>query len=320
LQDEISETVVRALKLSLLPQERQAIERRATTNPAAYELYLMARHYSVMGTLRHRSAIVRLCRRAVEIDPSYARAWALLSIGLSFLRISGGTDDGGMEAAERAIAMDPSLADGHVAKARVLTGLGRYAEAVTALEIAFSLDPASYEVNTAAARCAIAMRRHDDAIGYLEKAAEGYPTDFWALGMAIQEYNAKGDKTGERGAAQRALDRIEKILASEPDHGTAISFGVSALISLGENDRALEWAERAQLLDPENTNMHHNLACSMVKIGHTARAFELLAKTFERVQPDGLRWMELDTELDPIRDDPRFRSMLAAAKARLAIT
>ena len=77
LQDEISEAIVDALKLKLLPAERKAIEQRSTTNPDAYKLYLMARQYNAMGNSHHRDVTVRLCQRAVEIDPGYARAWAL---------------------------------------------------------------------------------------------------------------------------------------------------------------------------------------------------------------------------------------------------
>ena len=61
LQDEISEAIVSALKLKLLPDEKKAIEQRSTTNPEAYKLYLMARQYNAMGNSRHRDITVRFC-------------------------------------------------------------------------------------------------------------------------------------------------------------------------------------------------------------------------------------------------------------------
>src|SRR6266487_2871874 len=82
LQDEISQAIVAALKLKLLPEEKKAIEQRGTTNPEAYKLYLMARQYSVTGNIgnaRRSEAIIRLCQRATEIDPDYAHAWALMA-------------------------------------------------------------------------------------------------------------------------------------------------------------------------------------------------------------------------------------------------
>jgi adenylate cyclase len=317
LQDEISRAIVASLKLKLLPGESDALGQRATSSPEAYKLYLMARHYSVLGAMRHQKLIVRLCQRALEIDPNYARAWALLSIGLSTLRyVWGEPGDNGVEAAERALQLDPGLSTAHAAKGRVLTALGHYDEAMGEFDAALRLEPDSYEANAGAGRCAIAQRRHEAAVMHLEKAAQVYETDYWAAGMVIQSYEALGDKSGAHRAARRALERIEKVLAAEPDHGSALSFGVTALITLGDADRALEWAERALLLDPENTNLRYNLGCSFTKAGLFDRAIELLERVVESAQPEGLRWMRSDSDLDPLRGDPRFEQMLSAAEAR----
>jgi adenylate cyclase len=319
LQDEISSTIVKVLKVKLLPGERAEIERHPTTDPDAYKLFLMARHFSVKGSLRHQKVIERLCRRALEIDGNYAAAWALLAVALSNRRLIGGEpSEGGMEAAERAISLDPNLADAYAAKGRILSDRGLYAEAVGQLEIALRLDPDSYDVNVAAGRCAVAEHRHEDAIRYLESAAQASPLDFWALGMVISEYEGRGDQSGAASAARRALDRIEPIVTDQPDHGSALSFGIMALIELGERERALEWAERALLLDPDNNNLHYNLACALLKIDATERALNLLARVFQQSQPEALQWMKVDPDLVPIREHPRFRAMLAEAETRLA--
>src|SRR5207253_9542171 len=99
LQDEISQAIVAALKLRLLPEEKKAIEQRGTTDPEAYKLYLMARQYSLTGNLgsaRRGEAIIRLCPRATEIDPTYARAWALMAGAQFCLRfqLGGAANDG----------------------------------------------------------------------------------------------------------------------------------------------------------------------------------------------------------------------------------
>jgi adenylate cyclase len=124
LQDEISEAIVKALRLRLLPQEKKAIERRGTDNAQAHNLYLMARQSHVTGQesdARSAEAIVRLCTRTVEIDPNYAQAWALMAIGYMKLRDARqGYDDEGMAAAERALALDPDLAEAHAVKAQLL--------------------------------------------------------------------------------------------------------------------------------------------------------------------------------------------------------
>jgi adenylate cyclase len=319
LQDEIAEAIVSALKLQLLPDEKKAIEQRSTTNPEAYKLYLMARQYNATGNSRHREITVRLSQRAVEIDPGYARAWALLAISQANKRLTNvDIGDTGWSAAERALALQPDLAEAHAAKGRILGDAGRYDEAVAEHTTALRLDPDGYEVNCAAARCYIGMRRNDDAIVRLEKAAAAIETDFWALGMAIQCYEAVGDVEGTRSAARRCLERVEKLIVTEPDHGLALGFGVSALVALHEVDRAKEWTERALLLDPDNINLMFNLACNMVSLRDMDKAIELLRPLFARALRQNLNWFAADTTLDPIRDDPRYKALLAQAEARLA--
>jgi adenylate cyclase len=318
LQDEISEAIVNALKLKLMPSEKKAIEQRATTNPEAYKLYLMARQYNATGNSRHRDITVRLCQRAIEIDPGYARAWALLALCQSNRRmLVTTTADTGWDAAQRALALAPDLAEAHSAKGRILGDQGRYDEALVEHATALRLDPDAYEVNAAAARCYIPIRRFDEAIACLEKAAAAIETDFWALGMSIQCHEAKGDVAAMKDAARRTLERVEKLIVAEPDHGLALGFGVSALVALGEADRAKEWAARASLLDPDNINLNYNLACSMVSLREMDAAITLLEPVLRVAQAQNLLWFASDTTLDPIRGDARYQALVAQAEARL---
>jgi adenylate cyclase len=241
LQDEISQAIVVALKLKLLPAERKAIEQRGTANPEAYRLYLMARQYSVsgnFGNVRRSEAIIRLCRRATEIDPNYARPWALMAYEQTGLRLYFGEDtDDGLVAAERALALDANLAEAHAAKARALTQNRRFDEALREIEIALSLDPEAHEANNAAARWHYSMRRFEEAIPYLEKAAAIMETDCLAASRLVSCYKAIGDVENARRAAQRAVARTEKIVAREPHNGSALGAGVLALAVPGEAER-----------------------------------------------------------------------------------
>ena len=279
----------------------------------------MARQYNATGNFRHREISIRLCQRAVEIDPAYARAWALMAICQSNKRLLGATTgDSGWTAAERALALQPDLAEAHAARGRILADEGRYDEALIEHATALRLDSDTYEVNAAAARCFIALHRDDEAIACLERAAAAIEADFWALGMSIQCFEAKGDLEGAKAAARRTLQRVEKVIVVEPDHGTALGFGVVALAALGDAERAKEWAERAMLLDPDNLNLSYNLGCSMIGLNELDDAIRLLEPVFRAAQPQNLNWFRVDTTLDPLRRDPRFEAMLAQAEARLA--
>ncbi|HEV8256834.1 MAG TPA: adenylate/guanylate cyclase domain-containing protein, partial [Casimicrobiaceae bacterium] len=322
LQDEISQAIVAALKLKLLPEEKKAIEQRGTTNPEAYKLYLMARQYNItgnFGTARRSEAIIRLCRRATEIDPNYARPWALMALAQVNLRFFFGKQgDDGLAAAERAIELDGNLAEAHAAKSQVLRQNARFDDALREIEIALHLDPESYDVNLAAGMLYYVLRRLGEAILHFERAATIVETDFRSAGMLISCHATIGDKEGARRTARRALERCEKIVAAEPDNGSAMGFAVGALAVLGEAERAKEWAERALLLDPANMNLRYNFACTLITELHDFEpALDLLATRFETMPIEVLNWVKSDPDLDPVRDDPRFKAMLAAAEARL---
>jgi adenylate cyclase len=321
LQDEISEAIVSALRVRLLPEEKQAIEARGTNNADAYNLYLMARQYSVTGNFgnaQRNEAVVRLCQRAIEIDPNYARAWALMAGAQGSLRLHlARAGDGGLAASERALALDPDLAEAHAARAGVFTNGGNYDAAKSEVEAALRLDPESYETNVAAARFNYATRRMDAAIRHFEKAATLMESDYWAAGMLIPCYSAIGDEDGGKRAAVRAVGRAETAGAQDPGSGSAMSFGIGALATLGQVERAKEWAERARLLDPDNLNMLYNIACAMINMGEVDTALELLTPGFERLGEHAVNYAKADRDLDPIRDDPRFKSLMAAAEERL---
>jgi adenylate cyclase len=323
LQDEISEAIVKALKLKLLPEEKKAIEQRGTDNVEAYNLYLMARQYSVIASLgdaRMAESIMRLCRKAIELDPNYARAWALIAVTQVNIRFYMGREgNDGLEAAERAIALDPNLAEAHAAKGVVLTFMSDHATALDEIEKALALDPDSYEVVKAAGRLHYTMRNHDAAIRYFEKAATLMETDYWSCGMALGCYRQKGDTENVRRAAERTLSRAEKIIAQDPNNGSVMGFAVDALVVLGQPDRAKELMKRAVLLDPDNINMRYNLACSMLMQLHdTDACLDMLEPLFKIISRSLLNWTLSDADLDPIRDHPRFKAMLAAADTRLA--
>jgi adenylate cyclase len=322
VQDQISEAIVAALKLKLLPEEKKAIEQRGTANPEAYKLYLMARH-SLMGNVgaaRSSEAIIRLCQRATQIDLNYDRAWALMAWAQAQLRLmTGRAGDGGLAAAERALALNPRLAEAHAAKVRVLTADARFAEAKAEIEAALELDSESYEVNFAAARWCFATRNHRQAISFFEKAASETDTDFYAAGMLPTCYLAVDDLEGARVAARRAAERSERAVAIEPDNGSAMGFLVTALGVLEEKERMKEWIERAVLLDPDNLNMRYNLACTLIEVSHDDDAgLDMLAFVLERCLADVVNWVKGDADMDRVRDHPRFKAMLAAAEARIA--
>jgi len=323
LQAEISEAIVKALRLKLLPEEKKAIEQRGTENVEAYNLYLMARQSYVTGheaDARRSETIIRLCNRAVEIDPRYSRAWALMAIGHMNLRfVNGRHGEDGLVQAERALVLDANLAEAHAVKARILAQHGRHEEAAAEIDVAVRLDPESYEVNRSAAYLRFSQQRLDEAARYYEKSMSLMESDLNSGSLLLTCYTALGNVDAARRVARITLARTEKTLAQDPNNGTAMAYGAIALATLGEEERAKDWISRALLIDPDNMNARYNFACSLTTyLKQSDAALELLGPVFETMAIAWLNHAKADPDLDPLRQDPRFKAMVAAAETRLA--
>jgi Predicted integral membrane protein len=323
IQDEISRAIVAALKVKLLPEEKKAIERRGTDNVEAYNLYLLARQIYATGFEGDRQrteTIIRMCQRAVEIDPNYAEAWALIAMAEMALRSHfGGSGDGGVSAAERALKLNVNLPEAYAVKARIFSEEKRHDEASREIETAIRLDSESHPVNKVAALLKFQQQRLEDAIHYFEKAVALEEGDYSSAGMLITCYIGLGNREAARRAAQTTLVRTENVLGPDSNNCSAMGHASVALAVLGQRERAKDWMSRALLIDPENINSRYNFACALANyLNDTEGALEMLGPAFEKMGAGLVTHAKVDPDFDCIRDDPRFQAMLAAAEARVA--
>jgi adenylate cyclase len=324
IQDDISHAIVDALKLKLLPQESEAIASRGTESVHAYNLYLKARQQWISGTygtVRRDEAIVQTCRKAVAVDPKYAQAWALMALAQAELRFWHGEPQNPLEAANRALALNPALPEALCVKARHLEQEGRVEEANRLIQTAIELDPDSWEVNREAARLLFREKRLSEAVPHFEKAMALMSNDFHSGDILMDCYTHLGDRDSLRRVAEQTLPRCEAAIADDPANGTALATGVAALLALGDDKRAREWITRALLLDPDNSTMLYNLACPLTRHGTDPElALQLFERSFANLpSADLLKHVEADPDLISIRKDPRFMELLTGAKARIGV-
>ena len=324
IQDEISKAIVEALKVKLLPAEKKAIENRGTSNVEAYDLYLMARQQWIsgtFGTVRREQSIVRLCKEATQLDPDYAEAWALMGLAQLELRFSHGHNDNALSSAERALEINPGLAEALCIKARYLEEESRTEDAEKQIRTALKLDPDSWEVNREAGRMLYRHGHLREAIPYFDKAASMNDTDWHNAFMLITCYEVIGEQAQMLRTAAMARERVQRAIAMDPTNGTALASGAYSLAVLGDKARAREWMRRALVLDPDNLVMRYNSACLLLHgLDDAEEALKTLEAFFEMVTSTTWIWhAEADPDLAAIRDDPRFQGMIASARRRLGI-
>ena len=319
IQDEISNAIVAALKLKLLPEEKKAIEQRRTSSVEAYNFYLLARQYWVTGNHgdpRREERVMRICQRAVEIDPYYAQAWALLGIAQSNLRYVYGRDvDDGFAAAHTALAIDPTIAEAHLPMVKRLQEKQQHEAAAKAMEAAIRLGPESWEVNKEAGLFQLFRGDVDAATRHYEKAAELMETDFHVWVMLATCYRALKDEKKLHEAARMMVSESQKVVQQDPSNGAALGILAGGYAILGDEDRTREWITRGLLIDPDNLNMRYNFACFLAgHLGDKDGALSMLQSVLRH--PDAMRqlkYAETDPDLDSIHDDPRFQKILADA-------
>ena len=324
IQDEISKAIVKALKVKLLPEEKKALEQRGTTNVEAYNLYLLAREYWVTGNYgdsRREERVMRICGKAVEIDPFYAQAWALLGMAQSSLRYGFGQNvDDGFAAAHAALAIDATIAEAHLPMVKRLQDRQLHDQARKEMEKALELGPYSWEVNKEAGRFYLLQRDVPTATRCYEKVVELLDTDFHAWAMLSSCYLALGDKKKKLEAAGMMVSEAERAVQQDPSNGAALGILAGGHALLGDEERAREWISRALLVDPENLTMRYTFACVLVThLDDKDGALKMLETTLALAGAPLVRIADTDTDLDSIRDNPRFQKMLAAAKKRLGL-
>ncbi|WP_265529391.1 TIR domain-containing protein [Sphingomicrobium marinum] len=324
IQDEISKAIVNALRVQLLPQEKKAIETRGTSSSEAYNLYLMARQQRISGNdgdKRREEVIVRICQQAVTIDPEYAKAWALMAHAQAELRENFDVEVDPLPATEKALQLQPGLAEAHVVKAILHNADGNFDEALSEVDKALESDPENFEANQVKAFLLFRNKQLKEAIPFFDKAASMNDTDYRDAGMLTTCYQAIGDDEGLKRAAGMVQERAEKAFKEDPSNSAALGYGACALAVLGERERAKEWIQRAHMLDPDNMTMQYNLACAEVMyLQDKDAALNILDHVFANCAPSMVTHCDADPDMDPLREDSRYREMIEKARDRLGMT
>lgn len=315
LQDDISHAIVDALRLKMLPQERETISQRPTYNSEAYRFYLMGRSFFHRGhTRRFLRLAKQMFQRALDIEPDYAAAHAGIADCNSHLLDAGDTSittNEIFEQSERALAIDTNLAEAHASKGLALYTAGRYEEAEASFERAIALKPDLFEAYFFYGRNCFNRGQYGKAAELFGRAAELKGDDFRSLGLQSMCFQSLGRLDEMRASAKAALGRTEAAVAERPDDADALAFGAGLLAVLGENNRTRDWAERASIIEPDDFYMHYNIACAYAILGEKDLALDRL----ERIMgPSTLRSLQEfimhDSDLDVLRDHPRFADIL----------
>ncbi len=343
VQEEIARSIVQKLKGRLLGEDETPEVPEATRDPEAYRLFLKGRHFhNQFSTDGYRKALA-LFGQATERDPTFARAWAATADTWAMLAYLGGIPGRdalpqARDAAARAVALDPALADGYRARALLAYHARDFAAAERDVARALELNPGSARAHNSNGNILNTLCRPEEAIERFQRAAELDP--LWAAPP-----NNQANALVQLGRYAEALGAYEQALELNPGNSSLLRNIAKILSDLGRHEEAIARAREVHARQPDSWS-NARLAGLLFEDGERAEA-EALLEGLERLRRDGqARDIDLvrlyaltrrhdeafqvlqeavaadepiaaqiasDSEWDPLREDPRWEPLLAHA-------
>ena len=314
IQDDIAQSIVKALQVTLSPQERRAMQSVATSDPEAYDYYLRGRNYMYSMARRDYEHAIRMFDQAIKLDSKYALAYAGLADAYShmyrYVEATADNVEKANRASEQAVVLDRDSAEAHASRGLALFISERYDEAEAEFEIAVARNPNLFEAWYYYGLASSSQGRVEKAAELYTKASEVNPADFQVpmfLAMAYASLNRKQDEMRVR---LGALGTLERHLKLNPHDTRAIYFAAQNLYRIGEKDKAVAMAEQAMQQGMNEPVVLYNVACFYTGMGDAQRAVDLLEQAVDQGWGDRA-WMENDSDLVTLHDDPRFQRLLA---------
>jgi adenylate cyclase len=157
----------------------------------------------------------------------------------------------------------------------------------------------------------MAEGRFDDAIKMFDRASNLRPEDYQSAHFMGQAYKSLGKHEEKELQMRRGLQLMEGSLELNPDDARAANLAAGVFASLGEAEPAVKYAERSLAIDPEDPMLLYNVACMYSSLGRIDQAIACL----ERAVDKGFghkEWIDNDPDLDPIRNNPKYQSIVDA--------
>ena len=313
IQDDISQAIVKALRVILSEEEKKAIEKVRTENVEAYEYYLRGRQFFQQLRRKSLEYARQMFNRAIEIDPDYALAHAGVADSCSLLYTYFDARESNRRqadlASQTALELEPELAEAHVARGIAVSLSKGFEEAAQEFETAMRLDPKLFEAPYFYGRARKSQGLFAEAARLFDRASAIRPEDYQAPSLLAGCYESLGLDDEARAVNRRVIRLINDRLQLNPDDVRACILAANAHSKLHETEPALEFARRSLELDPDDAMILYNVACTYSMLGKPDDALSCL----ERAIDGGFghrEWIEHDSDFDSIRDTPRFQAIL----------
>lgn len=344
LQNRVSSAIVDEIRINLTKEDKERLAMKPAVGPEAYEDYLKGRYYWNKRSGEGFAKAIGYFEEATRRDPQYALAYAGLA---DCYGIIGATIYGNLPASEaapkakaaairaleidptlaeaetslatakfnydwdwtaaeegfkRAIQLDPSYATAYQRYSLYLIALGRFDESFDQIKKARDLEPLSISINASFGWRLYLAREYDRSIAQLRDTLEMDPSYEWAHLILGQAYEQKGEYTS-------ALEELRKAVELSHSSPLMISALAHAYAVSGNHSDAQKLLAELEALSKKEYVSPYYVAMVYLGLGKNDLATNWLEKAYDD-RSNGLVFLKVEPELDPLRADPRFVSLL----------
>jgi len=317
VQDEIARKIAEALRVTLSPQELEALAIKPTENLQAYDLYLRGKRYARRQTRQDLEFALQMFENAVSIDPSFALAYAACANACAMFYCNYSRDpiwvERARDASGKAVALRWDLPEVQVSQAWVLYATDLHAEAVRMVQKAIERKRDCEGAYYLLCRALFSAGRYREVADAAEVALEASGEDYNVYVPILNALGALGKQEIRNNIQLRAVAAFENHLKQVPEDARARILVAGYYAEVGRVEDAMRETTMAMTLRANEASILYNAACVFCLLKKKLEAIDALRKAFDAGFKDP-NWARRDPDMALLIGDPEFERMYPASE------
>jgi serine/threonine protein kinase/Flp pilus assembly protein TadD len=312
VQDEIARKIAEALRVTLSPQELEALAIKPTENLQAYDLYLRGKRYARRQTRQDLEFALQMFESAVAMDPNFALAYAACANACAMFYCNYSRDvswvERAREASGKAVALRWELPEVQVSQAWVLYATELHDEAVRMVRKAIERKKDCEGAYYLLCRALFSAGRYQEVVDVMEAGLEASGEDYNIYVPLANSLGAMGKREAYMNLLQRRVTALENHLKQVPEDARARILLGTDYAELGREEDALKELNLSVTLRAGEASILYNAACLYATLKRKSDAMDCLKKAWEAGFRDASH-ARRDPDLALLHDDPEFDRM-----------
>jgi non-specific serine/threonine protein kinase len=312
VQDEMARKIAEALRVTLSPQELEALATKPTENLQAYDLYLRGKRYARRQTRQDLEFALQMFENAVAIDPSFALAYAACANACAMFYCNYSREqlwvERAREASGKAVALRWDLPEVQVSQAWVLYAAELHDEAVRMVKKAIERKRDCEGAYYLLCRSLFASGRYQEVVDISDIAIEASGEDYNVFVPILNSMGALNKEEAKREMTKRRMATLENHLKQVPEDARARVLLAGCYIEWGRVDDTLRELGMALTLRANEASILYNAACVYCRLERKPEALDALRKAWDAGFQDSV-WARRDPDLALLHGDPEFERL-----------